>query len=70
MDNRILRFPEVKALTGLSRSTIWRLEKLGDFPQRIRCGLRGVGWLESEIAEYINGRERIKLGEISQSNTK
>jgi len=32
--DRMLRQPEVCAITGLSRTTIWRIEKLGEFPKR------------------------------------
>jgi prophage regulatory protein len=59
----ILRFPEVKKRTGLSRSTVWRLESVGLFPQRIRVGLRGVGWYEAEVEEYNSNRQRVQLGQ-------
>ena len=39
MNNKILRFQEVTELTGLSRSTIWRKERLGVFPTRKPLGL-------------------------------
>ena len=53
---RILRFPEVVARTGLSRSTIYRLRRAGRFPQPVVLGARAVGWLESVIDEWIRGR--------------
>ena len=31
----LVRFTEVSQMTGLSRSTIWRLEHQGDFPKRL-----------------------------------
>ena len=31
MQNEFLRWPRVRQLTGLSRSTVWRLEKNGQF---------------------------------------
>ena len=54
---RILRMPEVEARTGLSRSTINVLRRQGRFPQPVRVGARALGWIESEIEEWI--RERI-----------
>ena len=33
---KLLRFPMVRERTGLSRSTIWRLERCGDFPKHRR----------------------------------
>ena len=55
---RILRLPQVKAATGLSRSTIYAKVKAGEFPRYIALGVRSVGWLESEIQEWID--ERVK----------
>lgn len=54
---RILRDAECKARTGLSAPTRWRLEQEGEFPKRIRLTDGGsVGWLESEIDEWIRQR--------------
>ena len=53
---RFLRLPEVLARTGLSRSTIYvRLEQ-GRFPRPVSLGDRAVGWVESEIDEWISNR--------------
>jgi prophage regulatory protein len=52
----ILRLPEVRRRTGLSRSTIYSLMRLGDFPRAIPLSARSVGWLESEIEKWITGR--------------
>lgn len=49
-----LRLPQVKKATGLSTSTIWRLEKEGLFPKRRKISKRAVAWLSSEIDSYIN----------------
>ena len=59
---KILRFPEVEEKIGLSRSTVWRLERAGKFPQRVRIGLRGIGWYESEIDDFLANREGVQLG--------
>lgn len=55
-NNRILRLPEVKTRTGLSRSTIYERIKAGTFPRHISLGVRSVGWLESEIDGWIAAR--------------
>jgi prophage regulatory protein len=52
----ILRFDAVKAQTGLSRTTIHRLVKSGDFPTPKRLGVRAVGWLSSDLARWREGR--------------
>ena len=58
MPERILRFPEVKALSGLSRSTIYLRIAEGLFPKPILLGRRMVGWRESEIAAINAARIR------------
>ena len=57
MTDRILREPECKAVTGLSRSTRWRLEQEGKFPARRQISPSAMGWLESEISDWIASRE-------------
>lgn len=54
----ILRLPAVKARVGLSRSAIYLAVSRREFPQPVQLGTRAVGWLESEIEEWI--RERVK----------
>jgi prophage regulatory protein len=53
MANVILRLPAVKARTGLSRSTIYLHVSDGAFPRPVSLGARAVGWLESDIEEWI-----------------
>ncbi len=56
MVNKILRLPTVKSLTGLSRSTIYIRISEGTFPKQIDLGSRAVGWVESEIMNWIDER--------------
>ncbi|MNJ24162.1 Prophage CP4-57 regulatory protein (AlpA) [compost metagenome] len=55
--DRVLRLPQVIATTGLKRSTIYHLISLGGFPRQRRLGASSVGWLQSEIQEWIRQRE-------------
>ena len=55
---RILRTPDVLMRTGLSRSTIRRLERVGEFPPRLRLGPNAVGWLEDDVASWLRSRKR------------
>ena len=55
----ILRRKQVEARTGLSRSTIYQYVKDGAFPKPVPLGPRAVGWLESEVSEWIAGRVKI-----------
>lgn len=52
----IIRRPQVQARTGLSRSTIYELVSAGRFPAPIRLSDRRVGWLESDVADWIASR--------------
>lgn len=53
MVTKILRLPEVRNRTGLSRSTIYLKISKGIFPPPISLGDRAVGWIEAEIAEWL-----------------
>lgn len=55
--DRIIREEERKALTSISRTQAWRLEKRGLFPKRVKlCGSHSVGWRLSEIMNWIESR--------------
>lgn len=53
MEKEILSVKEVIAVTGMSRTTIHRKEKAGEFPARRQLSSRKVGWLRSEIREWL-----------------
>jgi prophage regulatory protein len=54
--NRILRLPEVCAVTGFGRSMIYQMEAEGRFPRRVNIGARAVGWVEREVQQWIQQR--------------
>lgn len=49
---RFLRIKDVVARTGLSEMTLWRRQKAGTFPRRVRLGPNAVGWPEDEIEAW------------------
>jgi len=55
---RILRLRDLIGRTGLSRTTIWRLERAGLFPQRFHLSKNSVGWDEDEIVRWLASRPR------------
>ncbi len=61
---RLLRFKDILILTGLSRSTIGRLERQNLFPSRRQLGSRSVGWMEREVIEWIHSRETKLSGNL------
>ena len=55
-NERALRLRQVSQLTGLGRSMIYQMQAEGRFPQRIKLGERAVGWLESEVRDWLASR--------------
>lgn len=49
----ILRLRQVQLRIGLSRSTIYSMIKNGKFKAPIKLGPRAIGWLESDVEEFI-----------------
>ncbi len=60
--DRLLRVPEVCKRTGLSRTTLWRLERAGEFPRRRQISTQTVGWLVSDVVEWIKSRRERGAG--------
>jgi len=57
--DRLIRLPEVKFLTGLSRTQIYRLEACGRFAKRVKLGngpTSATAWPESAVAQWIADR--------------
>lgn len=51
--DRLLRIAEVLEMIGVSAATLWRWEKLGQFPRRVKIGNWSVAWRESEIQQWM-----------------
>jgi prophage regulatory protein len=61
MSYNIIRKPAVQQKTGLSDTTIWRLERAGKFPARLQITEAGsVGWVEGEVDRWVH--ERVRAG--------
>jgi prophage regulatory protein len=55
-EDRIIRERECRRITGLSRSTRWRLERVGKFPRRRQISPGCSGWLLSEVRGWVASR--------------
>jgi len=53
ISHKFLRLPEVKSITGLSKSSIYARIADGNFPKQIPLGPRLVVWVESDIQKWI-----------------
>jgi prophage regulatory protein len=55
-EKRIIRKKELRKIIGLSDPSIYRLEKDGQFPRRLQLGGNSVGWLSTEVQEWIENK--------------
>jgi prophage regulatory protein len=61
---KILRRCDVEARCGLGRSTIYLKMSLNEFPKQITLGNgRAVGWVESEITNWLEQQVAASRGE-------
>ena len=56
MQEALLRLPDVRARTGLSRASIYAAIKRGDFPEPIALGARAVAWPASQVEQWVQAR--------------
>ena len=54
---KIIRVAEVLERTGMSKTTIDRLERAGKFPKRVKISDRAVGWHDTEINKWLESRK-------------
>lgn len=58
MTDKILRIKQVVERIGLSRTTVWRMVKRGQFPPPIALYGRNIGWRDATVTSWILERER------------
>lgn len=63
LEDRILPWSQVKVISGLSRTTVWRLQKTGDFPASVQVSRNRIGWWQSDILEWRRSRLPRRLPE-------
>jgi prophage regulatory protein len=51
-----LRLPDVKSVTGLSKSSLYALIRSNSFPAPVQLGPRTVGWVRSEVQQWAAER--------------
>lgn len=62
---RTLRRSAVLAKTGLSRTTLYNLEKAGDFPVHFMLTPRCAVWFEDEVDAWLEGRRQTALPNVA-----
>ena len=61
---QFLRINDVRDMTQLSRSTIYRLMASGEFPQNIQLTKRSVVWVKTHVTDWCN--EKVKAATYTQ----
>jgi prophage regulatory protein len=61
--DKLLRYCDLNGTRGISytRRHLYTLENEKKFPKRVPLGEDRVGWLESEIDEWIRGRAALRV---------
>ena len=54
IETKLLRLPQVMEITSLSKSSIYRYEKAGNFPKRLSLGSNCVVWKLNDINKWIS----------------
>lgn len=55
----VIRFKELKDAVGLSRSTVWRMERAGTFPARVQLSRNSVGWYKADVDAWLRSRAMV-----------
>lgn len=53
----LMRLPEVQKISGLSKASIYRHMKAGNFPSSVRVGGGSVAWRSTDITDWLVGLE-------------
>ena len=56
MHDRLLRRRQVEEITGMCRSSIYRLMQDGEFPRPVKVGPAAVRWRASDITAWLESR--------------
>jgi len=57
---RFLRLPEVMAVTGLSRSQVYKLIAERTFPRQVKLTRTTSAWVQSEVQEWCQSRIAVR----------
>lgn len=67
---RIVRPVQLAEMLSVSTVTLWRMEKRGELPPRIKISKGVVGWVESEINEWIKNRPNVNQQDALEGTEK
>lgn len=62
----IIRCKDLMQRLGLSRATLWRRVKSGEFPKPLRLGGKtnnsAIGWLNSDVENWLEEQQKNSTG--------
>lgn len=62
MTDKLLTPQQVAEALNVSRTTLWRYERAGIIPGRIRLSPKKTGFLKSEIEAFLEDRAKQRKG--------
>ena len=65
--DRIIRIKSVLAVTGLSRSTLYRKVKKGTFPPKFKISTQCSGWYESAVKTWMANPQFYHVNDFPQT---
>ena len=60
---KFLMLSQVRDIVPYSASHIWRLERSGQFPRRVRLGGNRLAWLQSEVNSWVDGKIALRTSD-------
>ena len=57
---QIIRPTELAGILSVSKQTLWRMENRGELPNRVKISKRAVGWMASDIREFLESKKDIE----------
>jgi prophage regulatory protein len=61
------RLPAVIQVTGLGRSTIYRMVASGAFPAPVQVGLRAIAWRWTDLDRWSESRRSVRVDPAASS---
>lgn len=59
-ETRLIRIREVIVMTGLSRASVYRMIKKGEFPSQVKLSVRASAWVLGEVSAWVSSRVRAR----------
>ena len=63
----LMLWEDVQQVVGLSRPTVWRLERTGQFPARVQTSPGRICWHGNEIKAWIDSRPRVNPAQSEEA---